>query len=154
MELFVWGHQTQGRQEARKKRAVTLKALERRTNSLLLLEGGGQEDKKSMHGANHLWRCVKSYSILLWERGVRRIMMWGRSLESKSLEGQKPRSPESRSPAERPDIKGDQSPVLSTQRLQICESQFKAREARVQCWKSTETRVQTSPMLLCNLSIH
>ena len=90
MELFVWGHQTQGRQEARKKRAVTLKALERRTNSLLLLEGGGQEDNKSMPGANHIWRCVKSYSILLWERGVRRIMMWGQSLESKSPEGQSP----------------------------------------------------------------
>ena len=32
------------------------------TYSLLLLDGGGQEDNGSMHGANHHWRCVKSSS--------------------------------------------------------------------------------------------
>jgi len=27
------------------------------------------------HGTNHHWRCLKSYSVLLWEGGVRRITM-------------------------------------------------------------------------------
>ena len=55
------------------------------------------------------WRCVKSYYILLWEEGVKRITIWGQSLESESPEAQSHGGP-----AERPDSSAEcpQTPNL------------------------------------------
>ena len=88
------------------------------TYSLLLLEGGGQEDNGSMHGANHHWRCVKSSSP------------W------------KVQSPEAR-------VQRNQRPKSRVQRRESRETRVQRGESPV----STETRVQTSPVLLCNLSL-
>ena len=61
----------------------------KRRDSLKLFEGGGQVVNKSIHGANYYWICIKSYFILLWEGDVKRIIMWGQSLESESAEAQR-----------------------------------------------------------------